>query len=170
LRELVTGKRGINALVRTGYSFETKNEIRTDQYGIRTILGIGGSEIKFEIVFEGRISLEKPGSDNRICNIATLTLLDMATTKLLANSDRWSDDSVFSRDLIDLAMLELPKPVFAKAKQKAMLAYGAAVERDLNKAIIKMSERAGRLDECMTALKMDSVPKALLWSKIRKLK
>lgn len=24
--------------------------------------------------------------------------------KLLANSDRWADDSVFSRDLIDLAM------------------------------------------------------------------
>ena len=30
----------------------------------------------------------------------------MTASKLLANSDRWADDGVFSRDLIDLAMLQ----------------------------------------------------------------
>jgi hypothetical protein len=62
--------------------------------------------IKFEIILEGRIQLDSPDFQDEICGIATLTLLDMVTSKLLANSDRWRDDAVFSRDLIDLAMME----------------------------------------------------------------
>jgi len=30
----------------------------------------------------------------------------MATSKLLANSDRWADEGVFNRDVIDLAMMQ----------------------------------------------------------------
>ena len=170
LRQRMTGSRGIRSIVRSGYELDAKGEIRADQYGIRTLLAVGGAEIKFEIVFEGRIPLEEPSPDDRICNVATLKPLDMAASKLLANSDRWSDDGVFSRDLIDLAMLELPKPIFAQAKKKAAMAYGDSVERDLNRAVTRLAERTGRLDECMSALKMDGVPKALLWSRIRKLK
>src|SRR4051812_28562919 len=93
----------------------------------------------------------------------------MATTKLLANTDRWADDDVFSRDLIDLAMLQAPKNVFAQAIRKARIAYGDAVDRSLGKAIIQLRDRPGRLDECMDALKMTGVPKALLWKRIRAL-
>lgn len=170
LRQMMTGARGINAIIRTGCEFKQKHEIRADQYGIRTLFTVGDADIKFEIVLEGRIHLEMPGPADRICNVATLTPLDMAACKLLANSDRWSDDGAFSRDLIDLAMLALPKPVFTMAKKKAALAYGDSVERDLDRAITKLAARSGRLDECMSVLKMDDVPKALLWSRIRKLK
>jgi hypothetical protein len=91
----------------------------------------------------------------------------LATSKLLANSDRWSDDSVFSRDLIDLAMLDLPRKQMQEAILKAESAYGDSVRRDLNKSIQNLGRRKGRLDECMTALKINDVPKALLWNNIR---
>jgi hypothetical protein len=171
LRQAITGPLGINSLARPGCKLSATREIRADQYGIRTSIdGGAGVEIKFEIVLEGRISLDRPGANDRVGTIATLSPVDMAATKLLANSDRWMDDGVFSRDLIDLAMLQLPKPSFKKAMQKAESAYGAAIGRDLNLAVVRLSERAGRLDECMSALQISGVPKAVLWSRIRKLK
>ena len=39
----------------------------------------------------------------------------MAASKLLANSDCWADDSVHSRDVIDLAMIKMPKRQLEKA-------------------------------------------------------
>ena len=104
-----------------------------------------------------------------ICGIATLTPLDMATSKLLANSDRCMDDGVFSRDLIDLAMMAPPLPLLHQAVVKAEQAYGASVCHDLDKAIARMRERQGRLERCMKALDMN-MPRALLWQKIRALR
>ena len=71
-------------------------------------------------MFEGRISLAVASEEDKVSGISTLTKVDMAASKLLANSDRWSDDSVFSRDLIDLAMLELPTQSFREAIAKAL--------------------------------------------------
>jgi hypothetical protein len=174
LRHALTGERGLSAIARVGSELTAAREIRADQYGIRTMLVVGGTEIKLEIVFESRITLESlhSGDPNspRICGVATLTDLDMATTKLLANSDRWSDDSVFSRDLIDLAMLEPTRPLLKRAIEKASSAYGKSIERDLEKAIETLKKRPGRLDECMVSLKIESVPKALLWKRIRDLR
>lgn len=48
----------------------------------------------------------------------------MATSKLLANSDRWGDDGVFSRDLIDLAMMRPSLGLLRQAVAKAEQAYG----------------------------------------------
>ena len=163
-------EKGLDSITRNGMKLKPTREIRVDQYGIRTLLKVAEAEIKLEIVYEGRISLEAPLQNERLCGVATLTTLDMATTKLLANSDRWSDDSVFSRDLIDLAMLDLPKSVVTQAVAKAAIAYGASIKRDLTKAIHSISERQGRLDECMTALQMSEIPKALLWKRIRALR
>ncbi|MGZ3773704.1 MAG: nucleotidyl transferase AbiEii/AbiGii toxin family protein [Pseudobdellovibrionaceae bacterium] len=168
LRHLLT-ERGFKAIVRTGTHVTSVKEIRADQYGIRTMLRVAGSEIKFEIVFEGRIDLQKPILKERICGVSTLTSLDMASCKLLANSDRWSDDSVFSRDLIDLAMLRLNRSSLKQAIDKAAGAYGISIERDLVKAVHSLKERKGRLEECMIALKMDKIPKAVLWKHIRNL-
>jgi hypothetical protein len=50
---------------------------------------------------------------------------------------------------------------------KASAAYGESVQRDLVRAISRLRDRRGRLDECMNALKIDRVPKALLWKRIR---
>lgn len=110
-----------------------------------------------------------PGADDTLCGIATLTPIDMATSKLLANADRGVDDGVFSRDLIDLAMMAPPLPLLRQAVAKAEQAYGASVCRDLDKAIARMRERQGWLERCMKVLDMD-IPRALLWQKIRTLR
>ena len=176
LRQRLGGKHGIAELTRPGAKLSQAREIRADQYGIRTLLVVLEAKIKFEIVLEGRIALERPGPDDRICGVATLTTLDMATSKLLANSDRWADDSVNSRDLIDLAILGLDARTLRKALDKAAGAYGAAVERDLKKAIEALRRRRGRLTDCMSALQMvevppglTPVPPAVLWKRIRAL-
>jgi hypothetical protein len=168
LRQGIT-EQGLRAITRADAKLNQVREIRADQYGIRTMLKVAAAEIKFEIVFEGRITLELPRSRDRICGVGCLTELDMATTKLLANSDRWMDDSTFSRDLIDLAMLNPSRRQLTKAIEKASAPYGETIERDLGRAIERLKNRPGRLDECMESLKMKSVPKAVLWKQIRKL-
>lgn len=140
-------------------------EIRAVQYGIRTQLLIDGLPLKFEVVLEGRIALDAPSAADAILGISTLTPLDMATTKLLANSDRQADDGVFSRDVIDLAMMQPKLALLRAALAKAETAYGPSVSRDLAKAINNLQCREGWLERCMQAMLMD-MPKALLWQKI----
>ncbi len=170
LRTILTGQDGMKAIVREGMELTPSREIRADQYGIRTMVKVAELEIKFEIVHEGRIQLDTPAPKDRLCGVATLTPLDMCATKLLANSDRWADGAVFSRDLIDLAMLDMPRPFLRLAMAKAAGAYGESVERDLAKAIQFLGKQKGRLEECMIALKMDETPRALLWNRIRGLR
>lgn len=170
LRQQLTGPQGLAAIVRGPGPLEQARELRADQYGLRTLVRVDGVEIKFEIVLEGRIALEAPGPDDRVCGVATLTPLDMAASKLLANSDRWADDAVFSRDLVDLAMMVPPRPLLKRAIEKAAQAYGESIEADLVKAIERLGERPGRLEACRQALQMDAVPKALLWERIRALR
>jgi hypothetical protein len=159
---------GISAVVRDGATLKQTREVRADQYGIRTMLEVDGREIKFEIVLEGRIELAPASTTDTACGIATLTPLDMVTSKLLANSDRWSDDGVFSRDLIDLAMMAPKRALFQQAMVKAEHAYGASVAQDLAKAIHQLTARQDRLERCMTAMEMQ-IPKAVLWQKMRAL-
>ena len=64
-----------------------------------------------------------------------LTPLDMLTSKPLTNSDRWSDDGVINRDVIDLAMMMPSLPMLRKAVAKAEQAYGESICQDLDKAI-----------------------------------
>ncbi len=99
------------------------------------------------------IALQTPPASDQVCGVSALTALDLATSKLLANTDRQADDGVFSRDLIDLTMMDLPLPQLRSAVDKATQAYGPAITRDLAKAI----DRAEQL------------PKAMVWQKIRRL-
>jgi len=174
LRQRLTGPDGVRAIVKPGQAlqpaFEQTREMRADQYGIRTLLRVHGVDIKFEIVLEGRIELDASGADDRICGVAALTPLDMATCKLLANSDRWRDDAVLSRDLIDLAMMAPPKKLLQQAIAKAKAAYGDSVEPDLAKAIQDLSDRPHRLDRCMLDMRMNTVSKAVLWARIKALR
>ena len=173
LRQRLTGPEGVRAIVKPvqglQQAFEQIREMRADQYGIRTLLRVEGVGIKFEIVLEGRIELEAPGADDRICGVAALTPLDMVTSKLLANSDRWRDDAVLSRDLIDLAMMAPPRKLLQRAIAKARAAYGDSVEADLAKAVQDLSERPHRLDRCMVDMRMNTMSKAVLWARIRAL-
>jgi Nucleotidyl transferase AbiEii toxin, Type IV TA system len=169
LRQLITGPLGLAAITKAGaIPLVLLRDIRADQYGIRTQLQIDGLPLKFEVVLEGRIALDAPGAADHILGISTLTLCDMAATKLLANSDRHADDGVFSRDVIDLAMMDLKLPALRTAYTKAEAAYGPAVGRDLAKAIDSLRTRHGWLERCMQAMAID-LPKALLWQKIRAL-
>jgi Nucleotidyl transferase AbiEii toxin, Type IV TA system len=169
LRQLLTGPLGLAAITKAGaIPLEQSREIRADQYGIRTQILVDGLPLKFEVVLEGRITLDAPGATDTILGVSTLTLRDMATTKLLANSDRRADDGVFSRDVIDLAMMELKLPALRAAFAKAEAAYGPAVGRDLAKAMDTIRTRQDWLERCMQAMAMD-LPKALLWQKIRAL-
>ena len=170
LRQSLTGDEGFSGLLRPdGERFRLAREIRADQYGIRTALLLDESLIKFEIVLEARIQIEAATCKDKVCGISTLTLLDMATCKLLANADRWSDDGVFSRDVIDLAMMSPKLPLLRKAVQKAQGAYGLAVTRDLERAIERLQHRQDWLERCMQVMGM-TLPKAVVWSKIRALR
>lgn len=76
---------------------------------------------------------------------------------------------MFSRDLIDLAMMSPTRPLLQQGITKAEQAYGTAILRDLEKAIDKMQHRSGWLERCMLAMAME-IPKALLWQRIRDLR
>lgn len=167
LRQLLTSDAGIAAIAAPGATLKALREIRADQYGIRTALAVGEATIKFEIVLEARITLEPPGPRDQIAGIATLTPLDLMCSKLLANSDRWADDAVFSRDLIDLAMMDSPK-LLPAAIAKTSTAYGGSIQRDLAQAIARLREREGWMERCLQALKMNT-PKARLWQGLQKL-
>ena len=148
---------------------EQIKEVRADQYGIRTLLRVTGQPIKFEIVLEGRIQLAAPTVKDEICGVTTLTPLDMATSKLLANSDRWADDGVFSRDVIDLAMMKPSLALLRQALLKAHGAYGNAIRQDLDKALLRLQTRHGWLERCMQAMAMVE-PKAVVWQRLRALR
>lgn len=170
LRQVLTGPAGFAGLLRAGSAaFIQTRECRADQYGIRTSLLVADQPIKFEIVLEARIALETPNASDEVCGIATLSTLDLATSKLLANADRWSDDGVFSRDVIDLAMMRPALPLLRQAVTKAEQAYGQAICRDLEKAIDKLQTRHGWLERCMQAMAI-TLPKAVLWQRIRALR
>jgi len=169
LRERLTGPDGLRAITRPGHVLEATREMRADRYGMRTLLRVDDAIIKFEIVLEGRIALEPPGPADRLCGVATLTPLDMVTSKLLANADRWRDDAVLSRDLIDLAMMAPPKALLQRAMTKAQAAYGASVAAALARAVQDLRTRPQRLDACMKAMAMTTVSKAALWARIKAL-
>jgi hypothetical protein len=131
-----------------------KREVRIDQYGIRCALDVDGVPIKFEIVFEGRVALADPLPEQRIDGVWTLTREDQVATKLMANSDRWADSSVWSRDIIDLVMLTDGRMADPVGVAKAMRAYGDSVLADIEKARARLLEEDRRLATCMARMQM----------------
>lgn len=170
LRQRLTAREGVNALLREGAQpLQQLREARADQYGIRTQVLMNHQAIKFEIVRETRIELATPGTADRVCGVPSLGVLDLAASKLLDNSDRHADDGVFSRDLIDLAMMSLRLPTLRAAQAKAETANGSSVARDLAHAIDAVQRREGWLERCMGSMAMQ-LPRALVWQRIRALR
>lgn len=56
-----------------------------------------------------------------------------------------------------------------RAQLKAQGAYGEAIARDLERAIARLQNRPDWLERCMRVMAM-SLPKAVLWSRIRALR
>jgi Nucleotidyl transferase AbiEii toxin, Type IV TA system len=93
-----------------------------DQYGIRMAIVIDGIPIKTEIIAEARFELDSPRQPSW-SPVECLSVSDCFTSKLLANADRYTDPSVHSRDLIDLAFLRNEQPIPPLAIEKAEAAY-----------------------------------------------
>jgi hypothetical protein len=66
-------------------------------------------------------------------------------------------------------MFNLSKPEFADAITKAKVAYGEAILKDLSKVIDILGKANGLLERCMKTMDV-SVPRALLWQNISKVK
>lgn len=171
LRNLVREKTGVMALFKPDATIlSQRREVRADQYGIRTAIGLGQHVIKFEIVLEGRIALAIPAPTDEVCGVPTLGLVDLFASKLLANSDRWADEGVFNRDVIDLAMMNPGIEILSAARTKAETAYGAAICADLEKAIDKLLQKPGWLERCMRTMKMDNTMPAQLVTSLNRLR
>ena len=161
LSQLLAGPAGLEALVRKGAVLTPARVLRANQYGLRTLVREGGVGIKFEIVLEGPIAFVMAGPDDVIAGVAALTPLALGVGKLLALADRWRDDSVFSRNLINLAMMQPAKPLLHAAIAKAATDCDS-IEDSLAKAVHDLRERPHRLDACMGAMQMTTVAKAQL--------
>lgn len=123
-----------------------------DQYAFRGRVEIANHSIKFEIVFESRIDLSSPIPNLQLAGTPTLNRVDLAATKMLANSDRWLDDATFGRDILDLAFLDLKAREFDAALHVTAEAMGDIVRDELTASLRDILERPGRLDRCINAL------------------
>lgn len=127
--------------------------LTANQYGIRFLVMMDETPIKFEIVAEGRIKLGPPERYDW-APVPCLNLIDRYSEKLLANADRWYDASIESRDLIDLAVLRCRDKIPADAIAKAEEAY--PVVAPLKKSLAKFNGSRSYREKCFTALQIKS--------------
>ncbi|MEH2193653.1 MAG: nucleotidyl transferase AbiEii/AbiGii toxin family protein [Nostoc sp.] len=132
----------------------------TDQYGIRMIVFVDDMPIKTEIIAETRFQLDPPRYP-KWSLVPCLSFNDCFTSKLLSNSDRYADDSVEARDLIDLAILRLQSPIPQASIEKAEAAY--QVMRPLERAIALFQQRPDYREKCFLSLQVDrsQIPKII---------
>jgi hypothetical protein len=169
LRSDATDPGGLANIFSTLSQIDTSQEVRADQYGIRSAVKVMGSSIRFEIVLEGRITFDQPGDADKIHGVQCLNVADLIASKLLANSDRWGDASVFSRDLIDLVMMKFTTPEWQSGFAKSTRAYGESIHRDLIKACDVFLNKPIHVQGCLSRLKMN-IPPTVLVDKVRDLK
>ena len=147
-------------------SIKELRDTRSDQYGVRSVLEVEGEGISFEIVREGRIHLT--GEDQPSLLVQTLSRVDLFAEKLLANTDRFNDEAVSSRDLIDLAMMikgwgRIP----VEAWNKVEIAYGDSVVQAFAKGI-EFLARPKYFESCCEKLKLDEICKPLILPALKK--
>jgi len=136
-------------------------EMRIDQYGIRFQILHSSRPVKVEIIREARIDLD-PGVRPLWSPVGCLSVPDCYAEKLLANSDRWADRQVLSRDLIDLAALRAGVgPIPAESWKKVEVAYRSAAESDLRKALELLLGSAAYQQRCIQGLQIEE-PEPLL--------
>ena len=130
-------------------------EMKIDQYGIRFPVEAGGDLLKVELIREARIDLD-PGVRPEWCPVDCLSLSDCCAEKLLANSDRWADRQVLSRDLIDLSVLRMRKGALpVTAWDKAEAAYRSVARTDLRKALEAFLGDPRHQEHCFQGLRID---------------
>jgi hypothetical protein len=137
-------------------------EIRVDQYGVRFPVLCGETLLRVELIREARIELD-PGIRPSWSPVDCLSLADCYAEKLLANSDRWPDRQVLSRDLVDLAALRIRcGPIPDSSWSKVRAAYRTAPEADLRKALAHFEQDPTYQQRCIEGLRMESWREELL--------
>jgi hypothetical protein len=142
-------------------------EVRADRYGIRTVLEVDKAKLRLEIVLEGRIALAGGGDIG--LGVPCLSRADCFAEKLLANADRWHDDAVLSRDIIDLSFM-IERWDAAEAAAGAALArraYGDLVDRAVREAAQRLLDVEAQRKRCIAALRVVDVK--MLLAGLRKL-
>ncbi|WP_333713065.1 nucleotidyl transferase AbiEii/AbiGii toxin family protein [Yoonia sp.] len=152
LRTALAGKPNLDPILRPATALECVREVRSDQYGLRTIVRSQGVNIRFEIVREARTELR--GVIDPRYGLPVLDRPYMYAEKLLANSDRWYAPDVASRDIIDLSvMISRWGDVPGKAWDVAQAAYGTKVREDFDKAVEKI-RHPEYLESCASKLQI----------------
>jgi hypothetical protein len=150
---------GVNTIFQPTWesAFQIPRELRTDRDGVRFSVAISDVILKFEIVAEGRISLDPPIYPHW-SPVPCLSVVDQIAEKLLANGDRWADASTDSRDLIDLAILRLntegSENEWNRAIAKAESAYRSV--DPLKRAILNFQSKPEYRDRCYKRLCIQS--------------
>lgn len=131
---------------------ELLREVRADQYGVRTVLRIDDEPVKFEIINEARIDLSGEFIDR--LRVPCLDRACCFAEKVLANDDRGLDESVSSRDVIDIAyMVEAwGMQAFIEGVHKARDAYGKGVEATLRASARRLARNRTYFKKCVTSL------------------
>ena len=135
--------------------FRLPREMRIDQYGLRFPVEIGGSMIRIELIREARIGLD-PGIRPGWSPVDCLAVSDCYAEKILANSDRWGDRQVLSRDLVDLSALRRRLgPIPEESWRKVERAYKTAGWNDLLKALSAFSQDIPYQQRCFEGLHIE---------------
>lgn len=147
-----------SVLFRQTDSLTFPRDIKADQYGIRFPVFLNGEPIKFEIIAEARIQLE-PAAKYPWTDLPCLSVVDRFAEKLLANADRGMDESIQSRDLIDLAAMRVDKSIPPAAIEKAENAY--PVLDPLKNSLAKFQQSESYRNKCFSALEIHDRPTIL---------
>lgn len=160
---IASREQGYDSLFSDGESgpIDFPREIRADQYGIRFPAVFEEVPIKVELIREGRIHFEAD-TKPEWSPVSCLSRLDCYAVKILANSDRWPDRQVLSRDLVDLgAMRSQWGPIPEEAWKKAEGAYKSAARSDLRKALTFFLDNAEHQQRCIQGLSIENAPRIL---------
>lgn len=140
-----------SVLFKTEDNLKFPREIRINRDKITLGVDSKGLIIKFEIVLEGRIELGEPIFTDWT-SIPCLSFEDSCTEKLLANSDRWNDKAIESRDLIDLAILRSQNEIPNNSYKRAEKAY--SVIPQLKSAIKYFQDNIEYRQKCLKTLQI----------------
>lgn len=154
LRVAIAAQPNLNRLLRAEAELECLRDVRADQYGLRTMIRSQDTPIKLEIVRETRIDLE--GEIDPRYGLPVLSRPHMYAEKLMANSDRWYQPDVASRDILDLSvMISRWGPVPDEAWTIAEEAYGAKAREDFGKAVEKI-RKPEHIESCAQKMQIDA--------------
>jgi len=141
---------GITPLFKSGKMPELLREVRADRDGVRAILTVEDTPIKFEIVREVRIPLF---TEATYLPVPTLSRTSLFAEKLLANADRGLDLTGLNKDMIDLIVMQQKwGEVPAEAIDLARNAYGDGVLKAYQKVFDMLKKNPARVEDCCEQL------------------